>query len=198
MLMHKLFISTFEYCFGVRLQKASHFLAGPPLLWSSVLSTLLLCSLESSLSLVFSLDPRSDSRKAWTRVGLLKDGLCGCLLDAEAGLMMPLYAGGSWCWERVGCAWRQDGHRREQGERGHIRSVPGCMFLPRAPVESPTLSQLGFIGLQLNSQLSLCQREQFCLQQPLTLTMWYPKWGAWGTASRLLAALPLSERLVKC
>lgn len=109
---HKLFIAISEYCFGVWLQKTCHFLMGLPLLLApAVLSVPLLCSLENSFSLVFSLDPPERRGQ--------EDELCGCLLDGKPAPTVPLCSGGSVLGKSGLCL---ETPCRGQGVRGHIRA----------------------------------------------------------------------------
>ena len=96
------------------------------------------------------------------------------------------FALGDQCWEKVGSAWRHLAGDKEW--EGTSEQASGCMFLPRARVGSPELSQLGFIGLQLSSQPSLTPNSS-CLIQSKEQGQ---------QLSRLLAALSLSEWPVKC
>ena len=156
MLMHKLYISISEHQCGVGFQKASHCLSGQPLLWvpSSRCCYSALCS---SLMLVFSLSPRRASRKAWASVGWKEEGICSCLLDGEAGIRTFLCLGGSWCQGKkqslLGDRVDTPGNKERGGMTGQALVV-GQGDVPAQKTVGPLeLSQLGFIGLQLNSQL---------------------------------------------
>lgn len=163
-------------------------------------------ALCSSLTLVFSLDPRRASRKAWARVGLKEEGLCCCLLDGEAGLRVSLCLGGSWCqWKKQALLGNRVGTPGNKERWGMTGQAPGGNVPAQKAVGSLELSQLGFIGLQLNSQLkSLPERVILPAATPTgykvvsKVRRGRMGWGQRGAAIVQAVSSSLSQWPVKC